>query len=241
MIHILAQAAVTVTETVTNTPSPTVPVEIVKEPSSGWELKDYLSPLIAALALGVSVYTWKGQGAKPKFKASIFGHDAETAFIRINLVNFGRLTAIPSSIEVVGPNDKFLPVTKGDFVPFYKEDQIEQEPLPPGGMFIADMPLNELPSLVPKKSKNTTTLRSFYFDSNVSGKRKTFKVPRKEARKWQASFKNLTNEYWAKQESIRAEQPELADISTYEKLYPRKSLPKEEGLEKFMTWFRTLR
>lgn len=241
MLHTLAQAAVTVTETVTNTPSPTVPVEIVKQPSSGWETKDTVTAALSILAVIVSVYTWKGQGARPKFETSVWGHSPESSMIRINLVNYGRLTAIPSSIEVVGPSDKFLPVRKGDFVPLHKEDEIEQEPLPPGGMFTADMPLIELPHLVPKKLKNTTTLRSFYFQTAVSGKHKEFKVSRRDARAWQGVFKTLIEGYWKDQEKI--DEDELLDCVGEELLEGVPPLPsrfKERRLEKIKTWFRTL-
>lgn len=241
MLHTLAQAAVTVTETVTNAPPPTVPVEIVKQPSSGWELKDYLSPVIAALALGVSVYTWQGQGARPKFKASILGHVPESAIIRITLVNYGRLTAIPGSIDVVGPSGEYRPVMKGDFVPCYKEDEIDQEPLPPGGMFTADMPLIDLPCLVPKELKNNTTLRSFYFESIVSGKHKKFKVSRREARVWQATFKRLIDGYWINQEKTEEELLDMVEKEIIETMPPLQPLPEEEGLERIKTWFRTLR
>ena len=62
------------TKTLTIPPSPTVPVEIIKQPSSGWELKDVITLGIALFSLFVSAAagywsyrTWKLDG--PVFEA----------------------------------------------------------------------------------------------------------------------------------------------------------------------------
>ena len=82
MLLTLAQAATTVvttfTETVTVTP-PNVPVEIVKQPPSGWEAKDVAGSLIAGLSLLVSgvafwfsLKSWKMQGPVLKVRFQEF-------------------------------------------------------------------------------------------------------------------------------------------------------------------------
>lgn len=236
-------AATTVIETVTVTP-PNIPVEIVKQPSSGWALKDILSPVIALLALGVSILTWKAQGAVPKFKTYVWGTFARDAKVRISLTNFGRLEAVPGPVGLCGPGIDYYPVTEGDFVPVYDEDEIEQKPLFPGNTFTADMSLDEIASFVPRDLKDSTTLRSFYFDTWVSGKAVKIKVSRKDARKWQASFNSLVESNLTKREKEDAEIRQLIEEGILgEDMVGEVGppIPKEKGFSRIKTWFRTLK
>ena len=109
MLHTLAQAAVTVTETVTNTPPPTVPVEIIKQPSSGWELKDFLALLLTAVsvlfsiaAFGFSRHSWKHDGPLPR--AAIVDYPIVDSQLRpcvwYQVVNRGRM-AMPVGAPVL--------------------------------------------------------------------------------------------------------------------------------------------
>ncbi len=236
MLSIFAEAATTVVQTVTVTP-PNVLVEIVKQPSNGWSVKDFISPVIALFALIVSFLSWRYQGALPRFSAEVYGESISTAIVRVNLINFGRLTAQPGSVEIVGPGGDFWPVTRGDFVPLHLEDEIEQKPLKPGDMFIGDAKLEEIASLM---RSPTDTLRSVHFETVVSGKKLKCKVSRRTARKWQAEFSEVIKTHLRNREQVDSELEKMIEDGDQIPLEPIPPLAKEEFPTRLKTWLKTL-
>lgn len=107
MLLALAQAATTVVETVTETPS-TVPVEIVRQPESGWSATEVFTLAFAALSLLVSMgalafsfKSWKMQG--PVAKIRISEYDPSLG-VWVSIVNVGRETGLLEPVQINGAN-----------------------------------------------------------------------------------------------------------------------------------------
>lgn len=181
MLFNLAQAATTVVETVTVTP-PNVPVEIVKQPSSGWEAKDVSGSLIAGLSLLVScvafwfsLKSWRMQGPVIKIR---FQEYVPRFGVWLSMSNVGRETGLLENVAV-GYTKEYdwcrLPVS--DFC-FWDEPN-RRKLLAPGEYISGVVPIREFAAAM---EDSGLPLKSVGIQIRFAGQELNVKLPRKERR-----------------------------------------------------------
>lgn len=185
MLFTLAQAAttvvITVTETVTVTP-PNVPVEIVKQPPSGWEAKDVAGLLIAGLSLLVSgvafwfsLKSWKMQGPVLKIRFQEF--DPQYG-VWLSMSNVGRETGLLESVIVSytkGYDWCRLPVKDFSFA----GEPNHCKMLVPGEYISGQVPIREFAIAM---EDSNLPLKSVGIRVRFAGQELNIKLPRKERR-----------------------------------------------------------
>lgn len=196
MIHTLAQAAVTVTETVTNTPSPTVPVEIVKQPSSGWETKDTVTAVLSIVAVIVSflnIYVG-GPIARTTFNFHERRNEANPPKLWFSITNRGRSSALVDLLMLSyykNADGGFL-AAGGDFpLPSGPNGEYEPVEVKPGDIVSIYIPLERLEKhrayleakLAKSGSRKSVSFRDFYLTTVFAGRDFKKKIPRRVVRK----------------------------------------------------------
>lgn len=196
MLHTLAQAAVTVTETVTNTPSPTVPVEIVKQPSSGWEAKDIVTAVLSIVAVIVSflnIYV-SGPTARTAFKFWERTNEANPPKLWFSITNRGRSSALVDVLMLSNYKnvDGGFLVGKGGFpLPGGPDGDYELVEVKPGATVSIDIPLEHLENhranleaeLAESGSRKDVSFRDFYITTVFAGREFKKKIPRRVVKK----------------------------------------------------------
>jgi len=196
MLHTLAQAAVTVTETVTNAPSPTVPVEIVKQPSSGWETKDTVTAVLSIVAVIVSflnIYV-SGPIARTTFNFHERRNEANPPKLWFSITNRGRSSALVDILtlsDYKNTDSGFL-VSGGGFpIPSGPDGDYELVEVKPGDTISIVIPLEHLENhranleaeLAESGSRKDVSFRDFYITTNFSGREFKKKIPRRVVKK----------------------------------------------------------
>lgn len=181
MLFNLAQAATTVVETVTVTP-PNVPVEIVKQPSSGWEAKDVAGSLIAGLSLLVScvafwfsLKSWRMQGPVIKIRFQEF--DPQFG-VWLSMSNVGRETGLLERVAVSYTKEYDwcrLPVEDFSFF----DEPNHRKLLAPGEYISGEVPNREFAAAM---EDSGVPLKSVVIQVRFAGQELNVKLPRKERR-----------------------------------------------------------
>ena len=196
MIHTLAQAAVTVTETVTNAPPPTVPVEIVKQPSSGWEVKDIVTAVLSIVAIIVSFLSIYVDGpiARTAFKFWERKDEANPPQLSFLITNRGRSPALVDLLMLSNYKNAdggFL-VGEGGFpLPGGPDGDYELVEVKPGATVSIDIPLERLENhranleaeLAESGSRKSVSFRDFYITTVFAGREFKKKIPRRVVKK----------------------------------------------------------
>lgn len=196
MIHTLAQAAVTVTETVTNTPSPTVPVEIIKQPSSGWEAKDIVTAVLSIVAIIVSflsIYV-DGPVARTTFNFYERRNEANPPKLWFSITNRGRSPALVDILtfsDYKNTDSGFLVGGGGFPTPSGPDGDYELVEVKPGNTISVIIPLERLEEhranleaeLAESGSRKDVSFRDFYITTNFSGREVKKKIPRRIVKK----------------------------------------------------------
>lgn len=178
MLFTFADAATTVVETVTVTP-PNVRVEIVKQPSSGWEPKDIAGSILTVLSLGVSIMafwfslkSWRMQGPVAKIRFL----DFEPEFgVWLSIANVGRETGLLEPVVVShskGYDWCRLPIEDFSFV----DEPKHRKMLVPGEYIAGLVPIREF-AIAMRDSK--LPLKKIGIRAWFAGKGLNLKVPRK--------------------------------------------------------------
>jgi len=204
MLHTLAQAAVTVTETVTNAPT-AVPVEIVKQPQRGWETKDIvnliftlITSLIAILAVYQSGRNWRRDG--PCAKTSIFlnGDAPENLVLYYRLHNIGRSPALVHLFMVVNKKTRTRRVVSARKFPLPEgpDGDYEQAKLKPGEVFGNTFTFDELenfrkdewPNGKKASTQEAESFKDLRFETVVGNETVSAKIPRDIVKKLDAAI-----------------------------------------------------
>lgn len=178
MLFNLAQAATTVVETVTVTP-PNVPVEIVKQPSSGWEAKDIAGSLIAGLSLLVScvafwfsLKSWRMQGPVIKIRFQEF--EAHTG-VWLSMSNVGREPGLLESVVVSYTKEyDWCRVPVSDFT--FSDEPNHRKLLAPGEYISGVVPIGEFAAAM---EDSGLPLKSVGTQVRFAGQELNVKLPRK--------------------------------------------------------------
>lgn len=203
MLHTLAQAAVTVTETVTNTPSPTVPVEIIKQPSSGWEAKDIVTAVLSIVAIFVSFLNTYVSGpiARTTFNFYERTNEANPPKVWFSITNRGRSPALVDMLMLSNYKNTHggFPVDGGDFpLPSGPKGEYELVKVRPGDTISVVFPLEHLENhranleaeLAESGSrKKDVSFRDFYLTTYFSGREFKKKIPRRVVKKMKRALK----------------------------------------------------
>ena len=183
MIHTLAQAAVTVTETVTNAPSPTVPVEIIKQPSSGWEAKDVTASIISGLSSVVSIVavyfslkSWKMQGPVAKIRFQEYSPELGTW---LSISNVGRETGLLEKICVSAAKEyDWCVLAINDFS--FADEPDNCKMLAPGEFISGEIPIRDFALAM---EDSDSPLRKIGIQVRFAGEERKIKLPRKVRKK----------------------------------------------------------
>ena len=205
MLHTLAQAAVTVTETVTNTPPSTVPVEIVKQPPTGWEAKDTANlaiSLIAALIAGFAVLltwrNWRRDGPFVKTSFYLNGNTPENSTLGFNLRNIGRSPGLVDLLVVFNKTTgrRWLVTTEKFPLPDELGGDYELVELHPGDVFGATLSFNELENFRKEEwfsgikiftsTQEAESYKDLRFETAVGNEKVSSKIPRDIVKKLDA-------------------------------------------------------
>lgn len=196
MLHTLAQAVVTVTETVTNAPPQPFSVEIVKQPSSGWEAKDTVTATLSILAVTVSflnIYVG-GPIAQTTFSFHERKNEANPPKLWFAITNRGRS---PTLVDILmlsnykNTDGGFL-VDGGDFpLPSGPDGDYELVELKPGDIISIVIPLERLEKhranleaeLAESGSRKGVSFRDFYITTVFAGRDFKKKIPRRVVKK----------------------------------------------------------
>lgn len=196
MLYTLAQAAVTVTETVTNAPPSTVPVEITKQPSSGWEAKDTVTAVLSIVAVIVSFLNIYVSG--PIARTTINFHErtdeANPPKLWFLITNRGRSPALVDMLLLSRYKNSYggFLAGEGDFpLPGGPDGDYELVEVRPGDTVSIGLSLERLEDhratleakLAESGSRKTVSFRDFYITTNFSGREFKKKIPRRVVKK----------------------------------------------------------
>lgn len=195
MLHTLAQAAVTVTETVTNMPPRPVPVEVVKQPESRWETKDIVNSvitLIASLIAGFALFqtrrNWRRDGPVMKTSFRLNGDKPENSTLYFNLNNIGRSPALVDFLVVVNKKTRSrrIAITKNFPIPEGPDGDYELAELQSGDVFGATFSFDELENFRKDEWSNgmkistqeAESFKDLRFETVAGNEKVSSKIPR---------------------------------------------------------------